>query len=289
MRRSILIPLIGFALIATTTLVVVARSAFVSAKSMPLIDRILYDQPTPPIPEPAAAIASGASSTLPQSAVVPIIVYHIVRPSYPSDDAAVRALAVTPETFAAQLAHLQSAGYQTISFDDLERYFRTGAPLPPKPVIISFDDGWGDQFQYAFPVLQQYKDTATFFVFTNSIGHKGFMTWDDLRELAASGMSIGDHTKSHPFLTKIVNPAKLWDEINGSKIILQEQLGIQVTTFAYPFGQYNDAIISTLRAAGFEGARGDYWNGDTQTPDKLYGMSAMNAPTSTEKFIKQYP
>ena len=106
---------------------------------------------------------------------LPILVYHIVRPSYPSDSAAVRALALTPEVFDAEMDYLETAGYHIVQFSDLEHYFDDGKPLPANPIILSFDDGWGDQFTYAFPILQKYHYTATFFVFTNSIGRPGFL------------------------------------------------------------------------------------------------------------------
>ena len=239
------------------------------------------EEPTGPAPQPS-------SSSTP-TAKVPIIVYHIVRPSYPSDDPGVRAIALTPQTFDAELAHLATAGYHVIGFHALELHFAAGAQLPTKPVILSFDDGWGDQYAYAFPILQKYHDSATFFVFTNAIGRRGFMTWDDLKNLTAAGMAIGDHTKSHPFLTKITDPRKLWDEIHGSKLLLESRLGVSVTEFAYPFGQYNPDILTLVQQAGYKSARGDYWKGNTQSADHLYELSAVNAPTTTAAFIKRFP
>lgn len=239
------------------------------------------EEPTGPAPQPS-------SSSTP-TAKVPIIVYHIVRPSYPSDDPGVRAIAVTPQTFDAELAHLADAGYHVIGFRVLESHFAAGAPLPVKPVILSFDDGWSDQYDYAFPILEKYHDPATFFVFTNSIGRRGFMTWDDLKNLTAAGMTIGDHTKSHPFLTKITDPRKLWEEIDGSKLLLESRLGVSITEFAYPFGQYNPDILTLVQQAGYKSARGDYWKGNTQSSDHLYELSAVNAPTTTAAFIKRFP
>lgn len=222
---------------------------------------------------------------------VPILVYHIVRPSYPSDSAGVKAIAVTPETFDAQLQYLKTRGYRVVGFGDLERSLAatSSAPLPPKPIIISFDDGWRDQFQYAFPILQKYGDAATFFVFTRGIGRRGFLGWDDLRRMQSAGMTIGAHSLTHPFLTKVTDPAKLWGEIYGSKRILEEGLGRPVTEFAYPFGQYDPAIISLVKLAGFRSARGDLWKGSRQSQDALYTLSAMNAPTTTATFAAWFP
>jgi peptidoglycan/xylan/chitin deacetylase (PgdA/CDA1 family) len=257
------------------------RSAIMNLASAPFDEAEYAEEPSGLAPQPAS------SST--RTAVVPILTYHIVRPSYPGDDAAVQAIAVTPQTFDAQLAHLQASGYHVISFRELEAYLASSTTLLAKPIILSFDDGWSDQYMYAFPILEKYRDTATFFVFTNAIGRKGFMTWQDLKNLNAAGMTIGDHSESHPYLTKIADPQKLWNEIDGSKVILQNELGIPVTEFAYPFGQYSAYVIALVQQAGFLSARGDYWSGDTQSADHRYELSAINAPTTTAAFVKDFP
>lgn len=227
-----------------------------------------------------------ASSTL--KVDLPILVYHIVRPAYPNDSRAVRAIALTPETFDAEMKYLAEAGYHIVSFSDLEDHFRNGRVLPQKPVILSFDDGWSDQFMYAFPILEKYHYQATFFVFTNSIGRRGFLTWNELRRMLVAGMTIGSHTRSHPYLTKIANSVALWDEIRGSKRTLEKRLGVTVNEFAYPFGQYNAAIAAMAAKAGYRSARGDYVSGE-QAADRLYALSALNAPTTTILFEKKFP
>ncbi len=229
---------------------------------------------------PALPNAHSASSTEIQ---IPILVYHVVRPSYPSDSAAVRALALTPETFDAEMLYLKNAGYHIVQFSDLESYFAHHTTLPSKPVILSFDDGWHDQFVYAFPILQKYGYTATFFIFTNAVGHTGFLTWDNLHTLIAAGMTIGAHTRSHTYFTHILSTTTLWSEIDGSRKLLQKELGTPINEFAYPFGQYNSNIVSLVQAAGFKAARGDYYTGE-QSKSRLYGLSAINAPTTLPRF-----
>jgi len=229
--------------------------------------------------------ASGATKTV----ELPILVYHIVRPSRAGDSAAVRAMAQTPETFDAQLAHLKESGYHAVGFHDLEAYFSSNTPLPAKPIIISFDDGWADQYRYAVPILQKYHDTATFFVTTNAIGHTSFLSWQNLKALIAAGMTIGDHSRSHPYLARIANAQRLWDEIHGSKEALEKELGVPVTEFAYPYGQYDRAIVALVQKAGFLSARADVWRGSAQSADQLYELSALNAPTTLSGFVKRLP
>ena len=220
---------------------------------------------------------------------LPILVYHIVRPSYPSDSAAVRALALTPQTFNTEMDWLKTAGYHVVRFSDLEAYVASSTPLPSKPIILSFDDGWGDQFKYAFPILEQYHYPVTFFVFTNAINRHGFLTWRDLHTLIAAGMTIGDHTRSHPYLARITSTSTLWSEIDGSKRLLEKKLGVPINEFAYPFGEYNPTILSLVKKAGYKSARGDYYSGPLQSAARLFELSALNAPTTTAQFEKRFP
>lgn len=251
---------------------------------------------TPPAVENLALYAEMATSTsqLPPTASpsggirLPILVYHIVRPSHPSDSAAVRALAVTPDIFDAQMDYLKHAGYHVVRFGDLEAHFASSTPLPQKPIILSFDDGWSSQFTYAFPILEKYQYPATFFVFTNGIGSRGFLTWDNLRALEAGGMTIGDHTRSHPYLANITSTSTLRDEIEGSRQLLERKLGVPINEFAYPFGQYNATIVSLVEKAGYKSARGDFYSGK-QFASRLFTLSALNAPTTTALFAKDFP
>lgn len=219
---------------------------------------------------------------------LPILVYHIVRPSYPDDNASVRTIALTPETFDAQMLYLKENGYQVVTFADLEDYYQNKKPLPRSPIILSFDDGWKDQFKYAFPILKKYGYTATFFVFTNSIDHKSFFSLNQLKELLAAGMTIGSHSRTHPYLTQITNQDALWREINDSKTLLEDLLGVRIHEFAYPFGAYNDTIVAMAKKAGYRSARGDYFTG-VQSANRLYELSALNAPTTMDLFRKKFP
>ncbi|MFZ3044198.1 MAG: polysaccharide deacetylase family protein [Minisyncoccia bacterium] len=248
-------------------------------------DEMLYAE----VPAFAAEQSQSVSTSSVTTFKLPILVYHIVRPSYPTDNAAVRSIAHTPEVFDAEMKYLGEAGYHVVSFTALENYSRLGTPLPKKPITISFDDGWDDQFVYAFPILEKYNYTATFFVFTNPIDTKGFITWDELRKMSRAGMTIGSHTRSHPYLTRITDPAKLWNEIDGSKKVLEDKLGITVKEFAYPFGLYDDAIMATVIKAGYLSARGDRYFRGNQMTSRLYELDALNAPTTLELFSRMFP
>jgi peptidoglycan/xylan/chitin deacetylase (PgdA/CDA1 family) len=179
------------------------------------------------------------------------------------------------------MKYLRENGYHTITFADLVNCLNNVGELPPKPVIISFDDGWEDQFVYALPRLQECRYIATFFVVTNFVGARGFVSWSKLRAIAAEGMEIGSHSRSHPYLDKINNPRILWDQIYISKQILESQLGVPVETFAYPYGSYNAAAASTVRLAGYKTARACCVDG---VQSDAYALRAVMAPDELGKF-----
>jgi peptidoglycan/xylan/chitin deacetylase (PgdA/CDA1 family) len=211
---------------------------------------------------------------------VPILVYHHIRTSIPVGSRAEQRLTVTVEVFDHQMQYLQENGYQVITFGDLVDCLKNVGELPEKPVIISFDDGWEDQFVYALPRLKQYHYTATFFVVTNFVGSRDFLSWSQLRTIVAQRMKIGSHSRSHPYLNKINNLGILWDQIYTSKQILESQLGVPVDAFAYPYGSYDAVAASTVRLAGYKTARACCVDG---VQSDAYALKAVMAPNELDK------
>jgi peptidoglycan/xylan/chitin deacetylase (PgdA/CDA1 family) len=219
-----------------------------------------------------------------QSAVeVPILVYHHIRRSVPVGSRAERRLTVTAQSFDHQLKYLQETGCHVITFATLAGYLAGAGELPTKPVIISFDDGWEDQFVNAVPSLEKYHYSATFFVVTDAIDSAGFFSSSQLRRLLGEGMEIGSHSRSHPHLEKINNPGILWDQIYSSKQILESQLGTAVEDFAYPYGSYNATTASAVRSAGYKTARACCIGG---VQSDAYALRAVMAPDDLAKFGK---
>jgi peptidoglycan/xylan/chitin deacetylase (PgdA/CDA1 family) len=214
---------------------------------------------------------------------VPILAYHHIRPSIPVGSRVERRLTVTVEIFDHQMKFLYENGYHIITFATLVHYLDGADELPAKPVIITFDDGWEDQFGYALPGLEKYHYSATFFVVTNFVGSPGFLSWSQLRRLLAEGMEIGSHSRSHPHLDKINNPGILWDQIHISKQILESQLGAAVDEFAYPYGSYNATTASTVRLAGYQTARACCVG---RVQSDAYALRAVMAPNDMAKFRK---
>ena len=220
-----------------------------------------------------------------RTAKVPILVYHHVSQSDPEGSPALRRLTVTADIFAQQMQYLQDNGYHVITFSDVADYFDHGKELPTLPVIISFDDGWETQFEYALPSLEKYHYTATFFVVTDYIGRPGFISWPQLHTLLTEGMTIGSHTRSHPRLTKIRDPEKLWDQIYNSKAILETQLEAPVEEFAYPYGLYNAKAAAAVKQAGYRAGRG-CCSGIAHTSGDVFVLKAVMVPNDMEKFVE---
>lgn len=217
---------------------------------------------------------------------VPILSYHLVRPSYPRDDWLIKEYLVTSDVFDEEMNYLSSNGYHVIPFSALEAYIDEGTPLPPKPVIISFDDGWENQFAYAFPILQKYRLTATFFIYTNAIDSTNHLTWGQVKTMSDAGMVIGSHSLSHPFLAKIADATDLWREIADSKKIIEEHIGKTVNEFAYPYGSYNQATIADVEKAGYKSARkfSIFSTSVFHSKGDMYALSAIPAPNSLPDF-----
>jgi peptidoglycan/xylan/chitin deacetylase (PgdA/CDA1 family) len=186
---------------------------------------------------------------------VPILMYHYIsaNPKWPDDPLRTQ-LSVPPQQFAAQLDYLQRASYTTITLDDLTAALRDGAPLPGKPLILTFDDGYEDFYTNAYPLLQQYNDKATIYIISHKVGLQGYMTWEQLRELAASPLiTIGAHTRTHPALATL-SAEQSWEEMAGSKTDLEGELGIAVRHLAYPYGSFSTTTLEQAQQIGFDTA-----------------------------------
>lgn len=244
----------------------------------------------PTVEEAKPLVTSDTNSqqpTLPEkrTAKVPILVYHHVSQSASEGSPGLRRLTVTADVFAQQMQYLQDNGYHVITFSDLADYFEHGRELPTLPIIISFDDGWETQFEYALPSLEKYHYCATFFVVTNYIGRPGFISWPQLQTLLTDGMKIGSHSRSHPRLNRIKDPAELWDQIYTSKTILESQLETPVEEFAYPYGKYDAKATAAVKQARYKAGRG-CCSGIAHTSSDVFALKAIMVPNDMEKFIE---
>lgn len=190
---------------------------------------------------PSAQVPQASQSSAPQ---IPILYYHSVMLEVGNE------LRTPPDQFEAQMAYLKEQGYQSITLNQLYQAFYKGGSLPPKPVVITFDDGYVDNYTNAFPILEKYEYTATVFMVSSYIDGKGFLSWSQLKELAASGWEIEGHTITHPYLSK-VDEATLRQELKSSKELLEKGLGKPVDFFAHPYGDYNSVVTQAIKDTGY--------------------------------------
>lgn len=218
--------------------------------------------------------STSKSSLVASSSVVrvPIAVYHSIRDSSPEEPFDVRRFNISPTAFDEQMRYLQENEYHTITFEMLHEAIVYGTPLPSKPIILSFDDGWRSQYTTALPMLKKYGFTATFFLYPNVIEHENYMIWDEVLALRDAGMEIGSHSKSHQYMTKQTPEEQLF-EVERSKAILEEKLDVEVSTFAYPFGLSDVDLQAKVQDAGYTTARG-LGTGVTHSPETQYDLSS---------------
>ena len=235
--------------------------------------------PTPFITPPAAG----------QNALVPILMYHHLSELDASSAEDIRTWVVTPKSFEAQIDWIAQKGYHTISMAQLISHLREGKLLPAKPIIVSFDDGWEEQYAVAYPVLKKHGYIGTFFIYTNAVDRGKFMTWQQLVEMSAAGMDIQSHTVSHPHL-KTLDATAAAKELVDSKSILEKHLGKPVVVLDYPFGEYNESIIDLAKRAGYEAGVG-LAPGFKQGADALYTLHRIRVSydDSLDDLAKRLP
>lgn len=213
--------------------------------------------------QPAAASAQASDSNLkPGVAVVhraadvkysvpegvSVLMYHMIG-NEPGN-----AAIMTEANLRIQMNYLRDHGYHPITMQELYDYVTKGAPLPEKPVCITFDDGYLDSYTIVYPLMKEYGFPWTLFLITDDVGKPyNRMTWDQLREMANSHtVTIANHTLSHPKLHNLATRAEKEKEIVEANKALKYQLGIDNVWLAYPYGDYDDEVIDICKKAGIK-------------------------------------
>ncbi|MBG0742455.1 MAG: polysaccharide deacetylase family protein [Cylindrospermopsis raciborskii KL1] len=181
---------------------------------------------------------------------VPIFMYHDILPQKQVF------FDVTPEELEAHFQQLQKEGVTPVSPDWLLAHLRTGVPLPAKPVLLSFDDGYGGHYEYVYPLLKKYNFPAIFSVYVKKMEGKtarSSLTWEQLQEMATSPLvTIASHSVNHPRDLRQLSEEELSSEVIDSKRILQERLGIPINYFTYPEGKLDERVRARVIAAGYQ-------------------------------------
>jgi len=185
---------------------------------------------------------------------VPILCYHDFAAHCGSS------LCMPEALFEQQMRYLKENGFRVISMADLLDFLDYRSGVPAKSVVITIDDGYRSSYEIAYPILKSYGFTATLFIYTDFVGaSETAVTWDQLREMKASGFEVGSHTLSHCDLTKIrpeepieAYSARVQRELFESKKIIDEKLGQETISLAFPYGEYNQRILFLSERAGYK-------------------------------------
>jgi peptidoglycan/xylan/chitin deacetylase (PgdA/CDA1 family) len=206
---------------------------------------------------------------------IPVLCYHQIRDWRATDSKVSRTYIVPPAAFAAQIKMLADSGYHSISPDQLYGYLISGAELPAKPILLTFDDTDLDQYNIAYPEMKKYGFKGVFFIMTVSLGRPHYMSREQVRHLSDEGHVIGSHTWDHhnvkkytgkDWVTQIEKPTRQLEAITGKSI----------RYFAYPYGLWNEAAIPELKKRGFLAAF--QLNEKLDRADPLYSLRRIIVP-----------
>lgn len=206
--------------------------------------------PPPPVP-PRIDTTAPAAQVLTRITDVPVLCWHQLRDWRPDDSAYSRSVLICPPAaFRAQLDALRDGGYTPISPDEHLAHLTTGAPLPARPVLLTFDDSQGSQITVAAPELARRSMRAAFFVMTVPLDKPGWMTRDDVRRLHDAGHTIGAHTYDHQRADRYT-AADYETQLVAPRAELEALVGAPVRHFAYPFGAWAPPDFGMLDRAGY--------------------------------------
>jgi peptidoglycan/xylan/chitin deacetylase (PgdA/CDA1 family) len=206
--------------------------------------------------KPTLTVTPSPSPTIPAGFClrVPVIFYHHIEPIDAAKIAGHASLTVDSGMFDSQMKYLFDRGYHSISAEELVNALRNKSQITGKPIVVTIDDGYSDNYTYAYPIAQKYNIILNLMIPTGLIENPGYLTWNNLREMTGSGLVYAyDHTWSH-FSMPRGDVTKEETEIVTAKIQLEEHLGKPVTIFSYPYGASNNQSISLLTKNGFTGA-----------------------------------
>lgn len=237
---------------------------------------VLTDTPSPtstPVPSPTLIrVLQG-----PGDVNIPILLFHRIDIS-PTDNR----YYVSPEKFERVIIAIKEMDYTTITTEMLVETINHGTELPEHPILITFDDGHLDNYTNAFPIMQKYGFTGVIYIVENYMGVDGFMNREQILEMHTAGWEVGSHGLSHYDLSKLSNNDQK-TEIQWSKTRLEKELGIEILTFAYPFGAMNELTIGYVRAAGYIAAMGAEGYTDNQGKWNLYNLQRVEIKSTDDE------
>jgi peptidoglycan/xylan/chitin deacetylase (PgdA/CDA1 family) len=179
----------------------------------------------------------------------PILLYHHVADITPP-----AWYYISPADFEAEMNLLRDGGYTPIPISLLIQAITQGANLPPRPVVITFDDGNEDIFTNAFPIMQRLGFQGVLYIVSSRLGSQNYLGIPEISQMVSTGWEVGDHSRTH--LNLVDNPGLLWDEAVQSRMDLKAALNLPIDTFAYPFGAATESTMGKVSRYGYKAAVG---------------------------------
>ncbi len=215
---------------------------------------------------------------VPPGTPVPVLLYHSVSAD---DTGRVGRYSMTPALFRAHVAWIAEQGFSTLTVSDYAAALRGEIPLPGRPLVVTFDDGYADFLDQAAPVLAEHRVRSTLYVTTRPVGEtrrgtlggRPMLTWGELRQLAALGVEIGAHSHDHAQLD-LLPRSKALQQVSTCKRLLEDHLQVDVRSFAYPHGYNSSATRRAVMAAGYASACG-VQNARSHTRDSLWSLARI--------------
>lgn len=214
-----------------------------------------------------------------QQRAVTVLAYHSVMREATQKNAP---YSISETVFIEQMEYLREAGYSVVTMDDAILGLEGKKLLPTKPLVITFDDGYKDNFYIAWPILQRFDYPATIFVATSLIATDGFMTWQDIEAAYKAGILFSSHTVSHKALADL-SDGQIIFELKQSKLLFDENVDINIKYLAYPFGSYKKEMFPILKEAGYDAAFTGHLGTSSPKTD-LYELERVNIVQETGKY-----
>ncbi|GIP39496.1 hypothetical protein J31TS4_27760 [Paenibacillus sp. J31TS4] len=197
-----------------------------------------------PPPVRTASAAPAAAPAKEQTVSLPVLNYHSIGHE-PGNT-----LVLPPEKLERQMKYLADNGYTPLTLEEFLLILERRMPAPPKPILLTFDDGYADNHEHAMPILKRYGFPAVLFLSPGSVEEAGYLDWEQAKEMQEAGWDIQPHGMTHPHLPRL--PAERQrEEIAEAARLIQENLGTESVVFCYPYGEYNRDTLKILKEEGF--------------------------------------
>ncbi len=209
----------------------------------------------------------------------PVLLYHSVDP-------AASVISLHPAEFRFQMKYLKDHGYRTIPLTEYVHRMKAGLKQAEKAVVITFDDGFRNNYTEALPVLAQYGFTCTVFLATDYVGKESawdkhrsipdlpMLSWSQIREMREVGMEFGSHGCSHPHLTRL-SEDEMRRELVESKSVMESEIGEPIRFFCHPYGEVTDKTQEMVKNTGYSAAFGSLKYSSRNTREDLYNLKRV--------------